>query len=355
MLPTSLRILYVGPGNHGTCRSRRLALESLGHAVTSLDPYDFFRFMPSLSFSLYARLLRGPATMRFNRALLQSVGQHRFDWIWVDKGIFLFPETVSTLRDRGSFLVHHLTDDFLNLELWMFYRYYKRALSYYHVHLTSNCFNVKELETLGAEHALQTYLGFGEDFCHPGGRVPEFAEDLKSDVAFVGFWRPHLDRHIVPLIERGIDVKIWGSRWRRSPNRRALGGHAMFRPASNSEYPRILASTKIALCFLNRESRNTSTGRSFEIPAIGAFMLGERTDEHRSFFEEGKEAEFFDSPEEMIEKTVFYLEHEEARKTVASAGHRRAVTSGYSYRDRIRMDVQNVMPIFESFLRGSRR
>ena len=129
----------------------------------------------------------------------------------------------------------------------------------------------------------------------------------------------------------------------------------MFRPASNSEYPRILASTKIALCFLNRESRNTSTGRSFEIPAIGAFMLGERTDEHRSFFEEGKEAEFFDSPEEMIEKTVFYLEHEEARKTVASAGHRRAVTSGYSYRDRIRMDVQNVMPIFESFLRGSRR
>lgn len=351
MSVSALNILYVGPGHQGTCKSRRLALESLGHSVTPLNPYDFFRFMPALSFSVYARILRGPATIRFNRELLKSVKQHRFDWIWVDKGIFLFPETVSALRSMGCFLIHHLTDDFLNPALRLFYRYYKRALLDYHVHLTSNCFNVRELRDLGVAHAVQTYLGFGEDLCHPGGHLPTFDESLQSEVAFVGFWRPHLDSHIIPLIENGIDVKIWGSGWRRSSLRRSLAGQATFRQASNDEYPRILASTKIALCFLNRESRNTSTGRSFEIPAIGAFMLGERTDEHRSFFEEGKEAEFFDSPEEMIEKTAFYLTHDEARRKIAAAGHRRALISGYSYRDRIKKDVENVMPIYEGFLK----
>jgi spore maturation protein CgeB len=81
------------------------------------------------------------------------------------------------------------------------------------------------------------------------------------------------------------------------------------------------------------QSRNLSSGRTFEIPASGAFMLAARTIEHQMFFEEDKEAVFFDSPEELVDKAIYYLRNEAARQAIAEAGHRRCVTSGYSWRE----------------------
>ena len=61
-------------------------------------------------------------------------------------------------------------------------------------------------------------------------------------------------------------------------------------------------------------------------------MLGERTGRHLEFFEEGKEAEFFDSNEEMLQKVEYYLEQNGAREKIAQAGRDRCVKSGYSMR-----------------------
>ncbi|HZC22640.1 MAG TPA: glycosyltransferase, partial [Candidatus Binatia bacterium] len=57
----------------------------------------------------------------------------------------------------------------------------------------------------------------------------------------------------------------------------------------------------------------------------------DRTDEHQQFFEEGKEAEFFSSDEELLDKARFYCSHESARKTIAERGYRRCQESGYAY------------------------
>ena len=196
-------------------------------------------------------------------------------------------------------------------------------------------------------HPIQTHLGFDPELCWPNGLPPSPHPDHIADAAFVGFWRPHLDKYIVPLIQAGATVKLWGTHWRRSPSLKLLSESAKFRPASDEEYPYVYASAKIGLCFLNRDNRNTSTGRSFEIPAIGTFMLAERTQEHQGFYREGAEAEFFDSPEEFHEKFHHYVTQEKERNRIAEAGHHRAVTSGYSYHDRIKADLKNIMPIYE--------
>ena len=290
----------------------------------------------------------GPGALTLNRRILKIVRQESFDWVWIDKGTFVFPSTIKKLRNRDLFIIHHLTDDFLNPAQGL--RHYLKAIPAYHVHLTSNIYNVKELKKFGASSPILTHLGFDPKFCFPEGRSPRPSDEYKSDVVFIGHWRKHLDNFITPILESGTDIKLWGPHWNSSLNRSLLQGHATFKIATDQEYPVIIASAKIALCFLSHENRNTSTGRSFEIPAIGTFMLGETYKKHLSFFEEGKEAEFFDSPEELLEKIQFYLKNRDVRERIAMAGHRRAMTSGYTYFDRIKMDLRNITTAYEQFV-----
>jgi spore maturation protein CgeB len=98
----------------------------------------------------------------------------------------------------------------------------------------------------------------------------------------------------------------------------------------------VIAGSQIALGFLRELNPDQHTTRSFEIPAIGGFMLADRTEDHREFFEEGKEAEYFASDDEFRDKVKFYLANEDARDRIAKGGHERCMTSGYSYEDRIR-------------------
>ena len=104
----------------------------------------------------------------------------------------------------------------------------------------------------------------------------------------------------------------------------------------------MIAGSQIALGFLRELNPDQHTTRTFEIPAIGGFMLADRTEDHLEFFEEGREAEYFSSDEEYRDKVAFYLANEPTRTRVAAAGHRRCITSGYSYDDRIRIVMREL-------------
>jgi spore maturation protein CgeB len=113
--------------------------------------------------------------------------------------------------------------------------------------------------------------------------------------------------------------------------------------ASDLRYTKAICATRINLGFLRRLNRDQQTDRSVEIPACGGFMLAERSDEHRRLFVEGIEAEFFSSPEELVEKTRFYLADETRRAAVAQAGRRRCLESDYTHLNRVRFMLADVL------------
>ena len=81
-----------------------------------------------------------------------------------------------------------------------------------------------------------------------------------------------------------------------------------------------------------------------EIPAGGGFMLAERTDEHLRLFEEGREAAYFSSHNELVDKIRYYLANESERARIARAGYERCIRDGYSFDNRIREIVERLFP-----------
>ena len=138
-------------------------------------------------------------------------------------------------------------------------------------------------------------------------------------------------------------MRVWGNGWHRvrsRPNLRIEG-----RAAEGRDFARVASASRINLGFLRKLNRDRQTTRSVELPACGAFMLAERTDEHRALFEEGKEAEFFADEEELIAKCRRYLGDEPARARIAAAGRARCLAAGYRNDDRMAEALHVLQPL----------
>ena len=165
-----------------------------------------------------------------------------------------------------------------------------------------------------------------------------------SDILFVGHWEPKREADIAALIQAGLPVRVIGNywHWRRGRRWRVIKPYFDPQPVWGADYARALCAGKIILCFYSTWNHDTSSSRTFEIPACGRFMLCERNHENIHFFVEGKEADYFSSPEELIAKARYYLEHADEREQIAQAGLERCRRSGYDYVSRLRWMLEKI-------------
>ncbi|MCP5119469.1 MAG: glycosyltransferase, partial [bacterium] len=152
---------------------------------------------------------------------------------------------------------------------------------------------------------MHQFSSFDARVHRPRVPTPEDKRLYESDIVFVGTYTPGRERYLRPLSRLGVNLAIWGGNWRERCRDEELRPHVRGGALNADDYVLALCSTRLALGLLSPLVPDLSTTRSLEIPACGAFLLAERTDEHRALFEEGKEAEFFASEEELIHNFVF--------------------------------------------------
>jgi hypothetical protein len=338
--PDPLRILYVGPLQPGdTCLHRMEALRDIGHQVVGINTTPVRK-------GAIARILRS-ARHRVGRArdwtgtnqrILEASGEP-LDLLWVDKGLSIKPATLEEVRHHhpGAILLSYSPDDMMNPHNQT--ASYRSCIPLYDLHVTTKSINVRELLDAGARHAVMVDNGYAERVHRPMQISDEDRKRFGGPLGCIAFWEADRERSLTYLAAHDLPVRVWGPWPRRSyhPNMRVE------RVAAWAEdYPRAIASFDINVAFLRKVNRDQQTTRSVEIPACGAFMLAERSEEHLRLFKEGMEAEFFGSDEELLEKCRFYLERPDARERIAAAGRARCVASGYGNRHRMSEVIQHV-------------
>jgi spore maturation protein CgeB len=155
---------------------------------------------------------------------------------------------------------------------------------------------------------------------------------FNCDVVFAGGADRDRIPYITALIRAGFHVSLYGGYWERYSETKAYTrGHA-----DPQTLRKTIGGAKVALCLVRRANRDGHCMRTFEVPAIGACMLTEDTEEHREIFgADGKAIIYFRSISEMIERLRWLLDHDEERQRLAQAAHRLIVNGQHTYKDRL--------------------
>src|SRR5262249_38622950 len=143
-------------------------------------------------------------------------------------------------------------------------------------------------------------------------------ERLASDVIFAGGGDADRVPYIAALRRAGFRVALYGGYWDRFPETRGmsrgLGDLASLR--------RAMAATKGGLCMVRRQNRDGHCMRTFEVPAFGACMLAEWTEEHLDLFgPDGSAVTYFRNTSDMVEKVHWLVSADSERARLAAAAH----------------------------------
>lgn len=325
-----MRILYIGQLWEGSTSLERMkALSVLGHTMIPFDTSPYSRGTIRPLQSIAARFNVGPILTRLNHALKQQAS-HLPDitHLWIDKGVWIYPETLRYLQvHTGAASIHYTPDP-----QFLFHRsrHFIRAVPLYDVLVTTKEWEVAHYRDAGAKRVLLTHQGY-DLRCYPRTPSQAIRSIYASDICFIGHTERYYAQRLRRLVQPDINLRIWGPTWPRYAKwRRWIRPYVSGGGLWGEEYLHAISSAKIGLGLLSKWIPETSTTRTFEIPAMGTFLLAERTALHQELFEEGKEAEFFDSDGEMLDKARFYLANNGAREQIALAGRARCERSGYS-------------------------
>jgi hypothetical protein len=351
----SFRILFIGDMTpYLTTAVRRDAFLELGLPVETIDPTSIVRSPGRLAWALTYRTLLTPGVFELNRRILEQTRRFRPDVIWIEKGSFVFPRTMRRLhRESGGILVYHNTDDwkFKGFVKNLHWRFLRRSLKLYDIHITSNLYNVKEFRDTGLPVVVHMELAANPALSDPGFIAENERKKLGAPVGFIGHWEPMTERSLLHLVHNGVGLKIYGGGWEDAQTSKELHRVVQNRFVWGPEYARAVSSFDVNLGIVSKWNRNHTATRTFQIPALGAFLLHERNEVVTRYFKEGVEAEFFGSDEELLSKCRHYLENPEDRRRIAEAGRRRCIESGYFETDRVR----EILPILDSRLHASQQ
>lgn len=350
MLRVKLKILSIGTfsttGISNTCLHRTWALEKLAE----VDRIDSTLQHSILWYRIVNRLfVRYHLPIRFynrplNKKIVHQIANKKYDIVWIDKGVFIEPATLKFVRKRRPqcIIVGYSPDNMAERHNQS--QLFLDSFPYYDYYITTKSYTIDKLKQMGCRNILFVNNAYEDSFHYPYELSEEERKRLGGKVGFIGAWEEERCRSILYLAEHGIPVKVWGGgKWilykDKYPNL-IIEDKGLY----TEDYNKALSAFDISLCFLRKMNYDQQTTRTMEIPACGSLLMAERTLEHEQLFEDGKEAVFFSSDEELLERCQYYLQHDEERQQIAKAGRERCLRSGYSNLETIRRIITQIMP-----------
>jgi spore maturation protein CgeB len=292
--------------------------ERMGHDVSFFDSGDRSRY------SDFADL---------NRALLERVANWRPDVIFcVLMHYEIWFETLDLIRVQSpALLVNWGTDD-----SWKFEQASRFFAQHVDLHVTTDRVAAEAATSCGLDNVLLSqWAASAATFAGPCS-----SQACRYDVSFVGSMYGYRAEWIAALRASGIAVACFG----HGTDNGVVGA---------AEIPEIYRTSRVSLNFsgagqnpsgVRRLDQRQVKARTFEVPGAGGFLLTEAAPGLERYFAVDREIATFETPDELVAKTRYFLGHPGERDAIACAGHARTIAE-HTYEHRFLEILERLQPL----------
>ena len=325
-----MKLIAIGPlwrGSNAGGLFRALSRE--GCLIEVVDEFYFISLQTKRKLTkIFERAIRPLQLDEFNTAIRKRIQVFKPDILFVYKGAFVFPETLHFAKQNNCKLVLFYPD----VSMTAHGGNIPKCIPLYDLIFTTKTFGITDMDNrYGVKNTYFIPHGFDPEIHRKLALSPDDQKNFGCDASFIGTWSPKKELWLSLLKEKcpGINLKIWGEQWYKATSP-VIKSSIQNTSVVGDLYAIAIQCSKINLGILSEQVTGASSGdlitsRTFHIPGSSGFLLHERNEESVLYFEENKEAGFFNGPEELAKQVKFFLENDILREQIQSAGYQRAL------------------------------
>tara|TARA_Y200000002_G_scaffold366537_1_gene357605 strand:- start:22767 stop:23789 length:1023 start_codon:yes stop_codon:yes gene_type:complete len=306
-------------------------LNSLGITTSIYDVNRYYK-LNSYLFKIRFKFLDASIFKKLNKDLISFCKQTKFKFVWIFKGIEIFPKTLQTLKKLGIILINYNPDH-------PFIRYspshggsnIPKSIPLYDIIFSYRTDLVKSIRS--KFNVKTCLLPFGYEKNNIDFKETSSQKKINR-VCFLGTADEKRSKKIKYIAKNGFKVDVYSETFY---NKRLLRDKniRIFSDVYGQNFWNILYSYDIQLNFLRDHNKNSHNMRTFEVPGVGGVLLTEYSNEQLEFFNQDKEIFTFKNDIELLdnlEKIKSFTEYK--KNIVRESARNRSLKSKYSYFDR---------------------
>jgi spore maturation protein CgeB len=297
----SIRVLYLGMyWDYGD--------ESRGRSFEELSFHAGLRAHPGIEVTHFDHIAleKSMGHDEMNRHLLEVATAGGFDALFcvlfTDQ---LDPDVLHRISEAGVVTIAWGCDDH-----WRFDNYSSHWAPHFDWWVTTAHSAVGKFKRLGINNVIKSQWAVEPSVYYP------VVVNKDIEVSFIG--QPHGIRpqFIQWLRSAGVPVAVYGYGWAGLDSR-----------LTHEEMLELMSRSKLCLNLSNSSQigEQQIKGRVFEVPACRSVLLTDMADDLGAYYEIGKEIVVYESPEDLLEKIVYFVAHHAERDAIADAGYARTL------------------------------
>lgn len=320
--------------------------ESLGHEVEKIKVHDYISRI-RLYKRIQGRLMLGPSFIRLWSDVIRKSRLYKPDLIYFRIPIYFPAFIIKRLKKISrAIIIQYMNDDpYGDKKNAHFYKYYYKSIIHYDKIFAFRELNIPEYFEYGAK-SVEVLLPYYVDKYHK--REFEDLSEFENDALFVGHGENDFRLDCFDaILKDGLDLKLAGSGFEPYSKNRLFNELLPTHYLKPEEYYNAIKNSICSLCFFSSLNRDIITTRVFEITAMGGLLVCQRSTLVESIFEEGKEAFFFSTPEELVQIINYLKTNIVIRNTIAKASQNKVLESKNESIDRCKQILLAVNQIMQ--------